>query len=410
MQDWGFWLAAGGVMLVVAATLIRAMSRARAEAGAPAVFDIAVYRDQLAEIDRDIARGTLPADEGARLRTEVSRRLLDADRAARAEAPVQRRAAGLPVAMAIAIVIAGAAALYWRIGAPGYPDLPLKDRLALSDEMRAARISQTEAEAKSPPDSQRPDVDPSFLDLMEKLRGTMAERPDDLRGLELLARNEAALGNFRAAQAAFRHIVELKGDQSSGEDHALLAEMMILSAGGYVSPQAEAELVHALERDGQNGMARYYSGVMFAQVGRFDRTFILWRQLLEGGPQDAPWIAPIREQMADIAARAGVNYDLPPAEGEGLKGPTAAEMQAAGEMTAEDQQAMIEGMVAQLGARLAAEGGSAAEWARLITSLGMLGRADEARAIYAEARGKFEGQEADLRKLAEAATAAGVAE
>lgn len=409
MENWGFWLAAGGAAAAVAATLIRASLRTHEDVKDAADFDIAVYRDQLSEIDRDIQRGTIAADEGARLKTEVSRRLLEADRAAQPGAKITgRKGAGWMTAGVITAVIAGSGLLYWRIGAVGYPDLPIAERLAMSDELRATRISQSEAEAKAPPESPRTDVDASFLDLMEKLRATTAERPDDRRGLELLARNEAALGNFKAAQAAQRHLVALKGGEATAEDQAVLAEMMILSAGGFVSPEAEAQIVEALKRDAENGLAQYYSGVMFAQVGRYDRAFTIWRNLLEASPEDAPWVPPLRAQLPDVAARAGINYELPGKPG--LKGPTASDMQAAGEMSAGDRQSMIEGMVAQLGERLSTEGGSAEEWARLISSLGVLGRGDEAKTVYAEAKGKFDGKPAELATLAEAAARAGIAE
>lgn len=408
-MDWAFWLAAAVLMLGVGATLVRSVTKARAEIRSAADFDLAVYRDQLAEIDRDIARGTLAAEDAARLRTEVSRRLLEADRAAaRQEAGGRSGGAGWGIMALIALVIAGAVGLYYRLGAPGYPDLPLAERFALSDEMRANRISQAEAEAQTTLPPPRSDVDPSFLDLMEKLRQTMTERPDDLRGLALLARNEAALGNYPAAMAAQTSLIRVRGQDATAEDHAALAELMILATGGYVSPEAEDVLISALEKDPENGTARYYSGVMFAQVGRFDRTFLLWRRLLEEGPEEAPWIAPVREQMAEVAARAGVNYTLPPVPG--ARGPTAGDMAAAAEMDAADRQAMIEGMVAQLGERLAREGGPAEEWARLISSLAVLGRVEEAKEIYAEAQRRFAGASVDLQGLRQAAVNAGIAE
>lgn len=410
MEDWGFWLASLGLVAAVAATLIRAMSRARAEGKASVEFDIAVYRDQLAEVERDIARGVVPAEEGARLKTEISRRLLEADRAAAGQTKTASSHVGFAVIGLVAVIIAGSVALYWRLGAVGYPDLPLSDRLAMSEEIRANRFSQAQAEEQTPAVAPREDVDPSFLDLMEKLRATMSERPDDLRGLELLARNEAGLGNYRAAKEAQAQIVAVKGAAAAAEDHAALAELMILAAGGYVSPEAEAELIEALRRDPENGMARYYTGVMFAQIGRYDQTFALWRPLLESSPPDAPWVQPIRVQMSDIAARAGVNYDLPPEPGTGLKGPSAGDVAAAGEMSEDDRKAMIEGMVAQLGERLATEGGSAEEWARLISSLAILGRKDEAQEIYAEALKRFEGKTVETQGIKEAAVRAGLTE
>lgn len=406
MVDWAFWMVAMAATGLVTAALFLAARRNRTDLRGAAEFDLSVYRDQLAEIERDLERGVLPAEEAQRLRTEVSRRLLEADRATQSLPKASPRAAGLGLMAAIAVAMAGSIALYNRLGAPGYPDLPLKDRFALSEELRASRPSQAEAEAATAPLPPRTDVDPAFLDLMDKLRAAVQDRPDDVNGLTLLARNEAALGNFAAAVAAQTGLIAAKGDAATAEDHASLAELMILSAGGYVSPQAEAVLMRALSQDAANGTARYYSGVMFAQIGRFDRSFVLWRALLEEGPADAPWIAPIRAQLPEVAMRAGVNYTMPDA----LRGPTSADVAAAADMTVEDRQAMISGMVAQLGERLASEGGPAEDWARLITSLGVLGRRDEAREIYAEAQKRFAGQSVELAGLREAAVTAGVAE
>ena len=166
--------------------------------------------------------------------------------------------------------------------------------------------------------------------------------------------------------------------------------------------------MRALEIDPRNGIARYFSGLMLVQGGRYDLAFQLWEPLLRESPPEAPWVQPLRGQLEDVAARAGIPYSLP--EAEGAPGPSAGDVAAAAAMTPEERQAMIEGMVAQLGDRLATEGGSAEEWARLITSLAMLGRTDEAREIYSEAQRVFEGRSVELQGLREAAVTAGVAE
>ena len=71
---------------------------------------------------------------------------------------------------------------------------------------------------------------------------------------------------------------------------------------------------------------------------------------------------------------------------------------------------MIRGMVDQLSDRLATDGGPVTDWARLITSLGVLGEGERAKAIYTEAQTRFAGREAELATLRTAAEAAGVAE
>ena len=409
METFWFWTVAAAMAVLVAAWLVRGLMRGGEVAAPAAAQDMQVYRDQLGEADRDLARGTLTAAEAARVKTEIARRLLEADRALNTAAPLAPSLAAprmpWPAMALVLAAMAGALVMYSRVGLPWYPDLPIRERLAMADEAMATRPDQATAEAAAePPPPAQPDAE--FLHLMEKLRAAVdPATATDLRGLDLLARNEATLGNFVAARTAQARLVEVKGDQATAEDYSTLAEMLILAAGGYVSPDAEEALVHALQLDPQDGMARYFSGLMFAQGGRFDRAFAFWRPLLEQSPPGAPWVVPIRAQIEEVAMRAGIPYQLP----EAASGPTIADMEAAAGMTPEERQQMVEGMVAQLQDRLATEGGSAAEWARLIAALGTLGRKDQAQAIYDEAKTRFEGREDDLAALSEAAASAGLA-
>ncbi len=401
MENWHFWVAAAAMGLAVAAAMVRAALRAAPAIAPAATYDLQVYRDQLAAIDADLARGTLAPAEAERLRAEIARRLLDADRSARRTEVAPARNAALPALALVLPVILGAYLLYDRLGAPGYPDLPLAERLAVSEEMHAKRPSQAQMEAAAP----KPEVaaiDPAFAKLMDELRAAMKARPDDQRGLELLAANEARIGNLAAARAALERLIALKGDGARAEDHAGLAELMVMAAGGLVSPEAEAELSRALKLDPANPTARYYYGLMAAQVGRFDRTFALWQPLLDG-PADAPWMAPVRAQIEDVAMRAGIEFTLPDS-----KGPDAGALAAAQDMTPEARQQMIGAMVAQLSDRLATEGGPVEDWAKLITSLGVLGRKDEAQKIYTEALAKFDGRASEQSFLKEAALNAGL--
>lgn len=411
MGDWGFWIAAGGMTLVVAASLIASLFQRR-EGTQPVVdHDIQVYRAQLAEVEQGYAAGTVAPAEADRLRIEISRRILEADKSHRAAATMRApsTAANWAAGFGIALALGGAVWGYARIGAPGYGDLPLAARMEASAIYRATRPSQTAAEAATPlalPVA--PDVE--FEALMTKLRQAVKDRPADIEGLTLLARNEAALGNLDAARDAQVALIAAKDKAATGEDHAVLAELLIGLAGGFVSVEAEQELVTALELDPQNGMARYYTGMMFVQGDRADLAFQVWQGLLQTSAQDAPWVGPIRAGIEDLAARAGVDYTLPDASLPDAVGPSAAEVDAAAQMSAEDRRAMIETMVDGLSDRLAKDGGPATDWARLITSLGVLGDLPRATAIYAEAQTRFAGRAAELEELRLAAISAGVTE
>ncbi|MEI2805246.1 MAG: c-type cytochrome biogenesis protein CcmI [Albidovulum sp.] len=404
-----FWTLSLGLSALVAFALVRALFRGgagRSEAEA----DLQVYRDQLKEVERDRGRGVIGAAEAERARIEISRRLLEADRAGRGAATAGRGSPVVP-AVLVAAAVAGAVALYRLTGAPGYPDLPVAERIARAEAFHESRPSQAAAEAEADlPD--RPAPEAQYLDLVKRLRAAVAERPGDVTGQRLLGRNEAALGNFAAAIAAQRAVIDLSGAGVTAEDHAALADTMILATGGYVSPEAEDALVRALELDPRNGTARFYMGLMWAQTGRPDEAFRLWRGLLEEGPEEAPWMPMIRSQIGLLAEAAGVAYTPPPAPAptEAAPGPDAADLDAAAAMTPEERREMVRGMVDGLSARLEAEGGPAEDWARLVSSLGVLGETERAGAAYARARDAFAGDAAALATLRAAAEQAGVPE
>ncbi len=409
-----FWIISGLMALIVTALLVLALIRGRRDIGPAVAFDVPVYRDQLKEVERDLARGVIGAEDAERARTEISRRILAADTAARKQTQAKKSGTGAARAIAAAtalVVIGGAFAIYTQLGAPGYGDLSLSDRIAQAEEARKTRPSQAEAESQIPL-SPPAEAAPEYIELVERLREAVQTRPDDLQGHVLLARSETALGNYTAAYEAYRRIVEIKGADATADDFADLAGTMIVAAGGYVSPEAEVQLNAAMERDRTNGAARYYGGLMMAQVGRPDVAFTIWQQLLREGPADAPWLPPIRQQIEELAFRAGVNdFELPPvANAPALAGPSQEDMAAAAEMTEEERQDMIRGMVDQLSDRLATEGGSPQEWARLIGALGVLGDADRARAIWAEAQTVFANAPDALAQVRRAAQQAGVAE
>lgn len=409
-----FWIMAGALALAVSLILGLALLRGRVGDAPPAAYDLQVYRDQLKEVDRDQARGVISEVEAERLRAEVSRRVLAADAQLRAggDSGGQPGRGGLIAAILVTIGLAGGSvAIYSQMGAPGYGDVPLKTRLAVSDEARQNRLSQAEAEARVPTPDVPPQASAEFMELMEKLRQTVAERKDDLRGLTLLVRNEAAIGNMTAAYEAQAQLIEAKGAQASAADYAFKADLMVSAAGGYVSQEAEEALRAALERDPSQPTARYYLGLYLMQVDRPDAAFRTWDALLRESDPSAPWVATIRERIEELAWRAGVTeYQLPPAPDGTAPGPSAADMDAAADMSVQERQEMIRGMVQGLSERLANEGGTPAEWARLIRALGVLGETDRASAIWSEAQTRFAESPEAMAEVRAAAQAAGVAQ
>jgi cytochrome c-type biogenesis protein CcmH len=407
----GFWILAVLFAVVAIAILGRALLVGGDDTATTAEYDMQVYRDQLRELDRDVARGVIGAEEAERARVEISRRLLDADR----KAGASEAAGSAPRAATIAAftftgvaILGGGLWLYADMGTPGYWDMPLKTRFEAAEVARATRASQSDLEAALPAWAGPPPEAPAdYVELVDKLRAAVAERPDELQGQLLLAQHEAALGNYVAAHEAMARAIEIKGPAAAADEYSQYADLLAIAVGGEISPEAEAAVEAALARNPRDKVARYYAGLLHAQTGRPDLAFPIWRDLLEGSDPSEPWVAPIQSQIRQLAALAGVDYTPPRLESR-VPGLSAADIAAAENMTPEEREEMVGALVNALMERLATEGGPAADWARLIEGLGALGDLDRAAAITGEARTVFANRPDDLAQIEAAAARAGL--
>ena len=407
-----FWVLIFLITLLITGYLGIALLRRRHTDEPTAAYDLRVYREQLAGVDRDLARGVIADTDAEQVRTEISRRILAADAQMCGEdtaAGPSRTVSVITLLLMATVMLGGGLVIYRQMGAAGFPDMPLSARLEMAKDLRANRPNQPEAEDMILP-APAPALEESYATLLNRLRETVAERPDDLQGHMLLAQHEVNAGNFKAGYEAQERVVELSGANASAEEYSNLAEMMILAAGGYVSPEAEAALRQALERDPNLGPARYYWGQMLAQTGRPDLAYRVWVEVLNVSPAGAPWADAIRAQLDELASRAGVfnapDFSAAPT----APGPSQDDIDAAAEMSPEERQEMIRSMVDRLSDRLATEGGAPEEWARLIAALGVLGKAQRAIAIRDEALTAFVGNAEALEMIDAAALQAGIAQ
>jgi cytochrome c-type biogenesis protein CcmH len=368
--------------------------------------DLLIYKDQLVEVEKDLEKRVLSKSESDAARIEVSRRILLADKRSKLEkqtVSISQNHNKLITFIILIFILAGSFSIYAFLGNPSLPDMPLQARLAEIKENRSQRISQEEAELLVPDEIIEAPSD--YLALVSKLRIAMKERPNDIQGLRLLALHEFRLGKYRSARKAHLKIINVLGETATAKDLIDFAEVMIVATNGYVSPEAEFILRRGLEMKPNDGRARYYSGLSMAQSGRPDVTLRLWENLLDEGPDDAPWIPLIKEQIVDVARLVGVNLAQ-----DQLPGPTSEQINSAETMSDVDRKEMIQGMVSSLSNRLANEGGTVNEWARLIRALGVLGETANASKIWIEAQTIFERNSSDIEILREAARAAKVSQ
>lgn len=342
--------------------------------------DIAVYRDQLDEIDRDRATGLIAEAEAQAARVEVSRRLIaaadTAEAAVKAETGLDTRDRSslrrrrITAAAALLLVPTGAAALYLYLGSPQLPGEPLRARLQAIQENNP------------------------IGKLVAQVETHLAKNPDDARGYEVLAPVYLRLGRFQDAVRARRKVLALAGDSAARQ--ADLGEALIAASNGVVTAEAKTAFDRALKLDPNEAKARFFTGLAAQQDGDIEKAAEIWRGMLSKGPTEAPWVATVQRALASIGK------PVAPAAGataSGAPGPSAADVAAAGKMSAEERSVMIQSMVARLADRLKQNGSDVAGWQRLLRAYMVLGDRDKAVAAAADARKALAGDQDKLRQL-----------
>ncbi len=278
------WVLIAGLTLAVMVVLVLPLWRPGGLA-ARAGFDLAVYTDQLRELEAEIAGGAIGAEEGAAARLELERRMLKTGGAAEEDITVSERGRWITVIAVSVLLPWGAVGLYMALGSPGLPDAPLE-----------GRADSAQARHETPGDA-------DMSGAIESLAKRMESRPEDLEGWRLLARSYAQMNQFDDAAAAYGRALALAPD-----DLELLTgqgEVLVLAAEGVVTPAARARFEAALGQDSQSVAARYYLGLAEAQAGHPDIAFARWLALLQSAPPGAPWAESVRAGLERIAAELG---------------------------------------------------------------------------------------------------------
>lgn len=311
-----------------------------------AASDQIVYRDQLAELDRDVARGLLTAAEVAASRLEIQRRLLAAARTPpRAVSVTASPILGLAV---IAMVSVGSIGLYTVLSAPLIQPDPGGEQRAEVERMVA------------------------------RIRERLTEDPRNAEGWRLLGRTTGALGDWTAAIDAYQRAIGL-GD-GTADTRAALGEVLVARANGTIIPAARQAFHDALTIEPGHGMSRYYLALAAGQDGKPREGIEAMLALAGEIPADSPVRAEIGRQVATLAAQAGIApAALPsPAGPAPAPGPDQATMEAAANLPAADRAQMIRTMVARLAERLEANPDDVEGWLRLGRSRMVLGEKESA--------------------------------
>lgn len=369
------WVILAALTAVVLSFLLYPLLGERGRADGRDAFNAAVYRDQLDEIEADRARGLIAEAEAEAARLEVARRLLAADQKTEAAAKAQSR--GAFSRAAFAVVAAGlplaALGLYLAYGSPSLPDQPLAARL--TDPAKEKDVGV----------------------LVARVEARLRAHPDEGQGWDAIAPIYLGGRRYEDAAEAYRQAIRLLGP--SAQRLSGLGQALVLEQQGLVTEPARLALEQALKEDGSLVEPRILLAVAKEQDGNFGAALADWRGLLDSKKDDERWRAMVEARIANAEARLSGKPPAAQTPRAPMAGPNAADVAAAQQMTPGERQAMIDGMVKKLAARLEADGDDLPGWLRLVRAYTVLGRSGEAKAALARAKDQFAGNAQAIEQL-----------
>lgn len=281
-----FWLIAALLAAVALAFLLPPLLRRRGipDPAPRNATNIAIHRDQLRELETDLAAGTLGREQYDEARRDIEQRLLDdvrtGDGTGAAPAAGRRTAIAAAAAVPVAAIL-----LYLAVGNPAAlaPGAATRDGHAITRE-------QIEG-------------------MVERLAERMKENPDDVKGWTMLGRSYAVLD--RHAEAAAAYVNAVKRSEPDAQLLADYADALAMARGRNLKGEPERLIAQALKVDPRNVKALLLAGTVAFQDRKFKDAIAYWERILKVVPPDSDIADSVRDSIADARKFAGT-AQVPP--------------------------------------------------------------------------------------------------
>lgn len=270
-------LTAGGLLLLGLAFLVVPLLRTPRPAAAGRTAEVAsLYREQLAELERDRETGLLAPEQYEPAATELKRRMLrDVAPGAPEETSAARRLPrwALPVVIGLVMPLA-AISLYLQLGAPQAVDPPASPGQFTAQDIEA---------------------------MVEGLAARMKQTPDDVRGWTMLGRSYLMLGRYAQGAQAYERALALSPDDL--DLHTSLAAALRAADPGASAGRVAALSAKALAIDPDHPAALAFAGIAAFDQGEYRAAIAHWERLRPLLPPDSELAATIREQLSEARSK-----------------------------------------------------------------------------------------------------------
>lgn len=275
-------------LLFVVPPLFRRAHPALVEAGP----DLAIYRDQLADLERDLQSGALTADRYEQARRELERRLAEELQAhpAAMPAPPSGKAVGLAVVAGVPVL---AIALYLVLGAPDALDPAATTPAESGHSVTSEQIEQ----------------------MVAKLAQRLESSPEDPQGWAMLGRSYSAMGRFKEAAEAYQQAVKrVPADAQLLADYA---DAMGMAQGRSLKGEPSRLIARALAVDPDHVKSLALAGTAAFEVRDYQAAVRHWERLMQKIPPDSEFAQSIASGLAEARQLAG--GAVPPAKAQASK-------------------------------------------------------------------------------------------
>jgi cytochrome c-type biogenesis protein CcmH len=281
-----FWVMAVLMIALVLAFLLPPLLRDRAGTGSPvsrAASNLAVFRDQLAELEADLAAGTIDSEQCEAARADLQRGLLEDVGAPQAGAPGQvERSWAAVIAVGVTVPLLSVL-LYLGVGNLNGLE-PLKQQAGAQGAPHELTREQIEG-------------------MLTRLAQRMESNPGDGEGWVMLARSYGALGRFGEAAAAYA-----KAEALFPQDAQLLADYadaLAMAQGQRLQGKPEALVQRALKADGNNVKALALAGTVDFEKGDYAKAIEYWQRMLPLLPADSEMGNSVRSSIQEAQGKLG---------------------------------------------------------------------------------------------------------
>jgi cytochrome c-type biogenesis protein CcmH len=349
-------------------------------------ISVAVYRDQLKELEKDVTAGTISPSDADSSKIEIQRRLLAATRNAETTKPLAPAWKKLALVSSAGLVILGGVNLYAYMGSPELSNVSasLQTTSAVAMDIQQSPVVQT-------PSGSTSQVLPNQVgDMIGKLAQRLRNNPDDAEGWRMLGWSYFNTQKYQDSVDSYAKAVALEPDNIDYK--SAYAESLVQAAQGIVTPSAQVIVTEVLVKNPKEERARFYDALGHEQAGDQTGALDRWLSLLADAPLDAPWRDDVKQRVADLGKATNRNVS----EALALPSlPVSSEKQ----LGQADQNAVVDDMISKLAAKLDKTPKDRDGWAMMIRSRLVKGDTEGADQAFAKAQEIFKGDTATLEGL-----------